>query len=154
MWLVEHEYDVRLLIGDAVYDQQVASDLRESLRRRRAPDGLEAASMSSPRDVLSQLAATDLVVASRFHNVLLALMLNKPVISLSYHEKVDALMAGFGLDEYCQDIELFDVDHLIGQIKTLEKDAGTLKPHIHRTAEAYRRALDDQYQCILNLVAA
>jgi polysaccharide pyruvyl transferase WcaK-like protein len=40
IWLTDHEYDVRVLIGDAVYDKQVLDDLRTSLQRRGAPDRL------------------------------------------------------------------------------------------------------------------
>jgi polysaccharide pyruvyl transferase WcaK-like protein len=153
-WLHGRDYVVRILIGDAVYDQQVVADLRASLQRRGASDAVVVARMISPRDVLLELAASDIVVASRFHNVLLALLLNKPVVSLSYHQKVDALMAGFGLSGYCQDIEAFDVDRLIAQLTALEKDARILKPQIRHTADAYRRALDDQYHRILNLSEA
>ena len=79
-WLLDHEYDVKLLLGDA--DTVVIDDLRAVLRerlaiiRRRARDG-------SPdrlnHELLSQLSATDLVVATRFHNVLMSLLLGKPV---------------------------------------------------------------------------
>ena len=41
--------------------------------------------IASVDDLLKQLAATDVVVATRFHNVLLALLLNKPAIAISYH---------------------------------------------------------------------
>jgi polysaccharide pyruvyl transferase WcaK-like protein len=43
----------------------------------------------------AQLTQTDMVVATRFHNILLALMLNQPVLPLSYHEKVRSLMGAW-----------------------------------------------------------
>ena len=46
---------------------------------------------SSVDELLSQLSSVDIVVASRFHNVLLALMLGKPVVAISYHEKFQGL---------------------------------------------------------------
>lgn len=155
-WLAEHQYTVHLLIGDAVYDTRVMKDLQELLKQRGVHESREfvAQPIESPAQVLSQIATTDFVVASRFHNVLLALMLNKPVVSISYHEKVDALMAGFGLGSYCQDIEHFDLDTLIAQLTSLEKDAAILKPHIQRTTDAYRSALDNQYQSILSMVGS
>jgi len=131
------------------------NDLREALRQRGI-DGhpaLIAQPIASHVDVLSQLAATDLVVASRFHNILLALVLNKPVISISYHDKIEALMAGFGLSAYCQDIEQLDVNGLMRQLVALEAEAATLKPGMQRTTDAYRQALDHQYDSIFNIVA-
>jgi polysaccharide pyruvyl transferase WcaK-like protein len=153
-WLLEHNYTPRLLMGDAMYDDRVMLDLRRLLRERGLYDdrAIVDEPMASHQEVLSQLAATDYVVASRFHNVLLALMLNKPVLAISYHEKVDALMAGFGLREYCQDIEHLDLDRLIGQLTALERNAAVLKPPIERTSEAHRKALDSQYHHIFSLV--
>jgi polysaccharide pyruvyl transferase WcaK-like protein len=153
-WLLEHNYTVRLLIGDAAYDTRVMNDLRESLGQRGVTGNLRliAQPITSHVEVLSQLAATDFVVASRFHNVLLALMLNKPVISISYHDKLNALMAGFGLEPYCQDIEHLDLDRLTGQLTALERDAAILKPRMQPTTAAYREALDHQYDCIVNMM--
>jgi polysaccharide pyruvyl transferase WcaK-like protein len=131
------------------------TDLQHLLKQRGVPDSAVLAQpIAGPAEVLSQLAATDFVVASRFHNVLLALMLNKPVVSISYHDKVDALMAGFGLATFCQDIERFDLDTLTAQLTMLEQDATNLKPRIQQTADAYRDALDNQYERIVTIVAA
>ena len=129
-WLLEHKYTVRLLIGDAVYDNRVRQDLRGLLEG----GGLKYEDRKiidepacSVDELLSQLAATDVVVASRFHNVLLALMLTKPVVAISFHEKIDSLMSGMGLTEFSQDIEHIDIDKLIGQFTTLEENAENLK---------------------------
>jgi polysaccharide pyruvyl transferase WcaK-like protein len=150
-WLLERGYFVRLLIGDAVYDQRVRQDLRLLLEGngiKHEEGKLVDDPAVSVQDVLSQLASTDVVVASRFHNVLLALLLGKPVVAISYHEKVDALMAGLGLEDFCQDIENIDVHRLIEQFTTLEECEGMLKPQIVRKTETYRRALNDQYNHI------
>lgn len=100
--------------------------------------------------LLPQLAKSDVVVSPRFHNIILALMLNKPVISISYNEKFDSLMAGIGLAEYCQHIDHLDVDRLIEQLRELEKTAKKLTPQIQHKTEEYRRALDEQYNFIFN----
>jgi polysaccharide pyruvyl transferase WcaK-like protein len=150
-WLLEHQYTVRLLIGDAVYDHRARQDLRSSLEVSGINYGdrkIIDEPASSVDEVLSQLANTDLVVASRFHNVLLALWLNKPVVAISFHEKVDSLMSGMGLSEFCQDIEHIDTKKLIGQFLALEQDAENLRSQIKQKAEAYQMALDKQYDHI------
>jgi polysaccharide pyruvyl transferase WcaK-like protein len=147
-WLIERGYVVRLLIGDAVYDQPVRRDLRRLLEGKGIDYGVSRIidePASSMEEVLAQLAATDIVVASRFHNVLLALYLDKPVVAISYHEKVEALMAGFGLSEYCQDIENMNVERLVGQFQAAEKCAQVLKPRIEEKTEVCRTALEEQY---------
>jgi polysaccharide pyruvyl transferase WcaK-like protein len=154
-WLLEHKYTVRLVIGDFVYDGRVRQDLRELLER----GGLNYENgriidepATSVDELLSQLATTDVVVASRFHNVVLALMLKKPVVAISFHEKVESLMTAMGLKEFCQDIAHVDVERLIGQFTTAEESADSLKRQIERKTEDFRKALDEQYDLIFKSV--
>ena len=69
-----------------------------------------------------------MVVATRFHNVLLALLLNKPVIAISFHHKCASLMKEMGLSEYCHDINHMNADRLIEQFQDVERNADKLKP--------------------------
>jgi polysaccharide pyruvyl transferase WcaK-like protein len=147
-WLLDRQYTVRLLVGDSSYDTRIKGDLLKRLeekgenhRARRIVDD----PVSSVDQLLAQLAETDVVIATRFHNLLLALMLNKPVVALSYHEKIASLMAGVGLAEYCQSIDRLDVNLLEEQFVKLEQNAGILKPLIAGKVEEYGRALDQQY---------
>jgi polysaccharide pyruvyl transferase WcaK-like protein len=150
--LLERRYTVRVLIGDAVYDQRVRQDLRAFLGGRTGidyPDGqIIDEPASSVGELLSQLASTNVVVSGRFHNLLLALMLGKPVVAMSYHEKFEPLLTGVGLREFCQDIEHIDVDRLITQLTRLLENVDSLKVQIARRTEAYRSALDEQYNFI------
>ena len=155
IWLLQQKYTVRLLIGDAMYDHRARQDLRSSLEAAGINylDGkIVDEPASSVDEVLSQLASTDLVIASRFHNVLLALWLNKPVVAISYHEKVDWLMRGVGLSEYCQDIRHIDSDKLIRQFIKAEQNAEMLKSQIKDKAEAYSIALDKQYDRLFGAI--
>ena len=149
--LLERKYTVRLLIGDLVYDRRVRQDIKELLELRGVKYGEERIidePASSLEDFVSQLAETDVVVASRFHNVLLGLIVTKLVVAISYHEKIEALMAGAGLTEFCQDIEDFDVAKLIDQVALVQENAGSIKHRIGLKTEYYRQELDRQYEHI------
>ena len=102
----------------------------------------------SVEQLLPQIAATDMVVATRFHNVLLALIFNKPVISISFHHKCASLMEEMGLSEYCQDINHMNADRLIEQFQDVERNADKLKSVIRQRVEQSRKALDEQYKLI------
>jgi polysaccharide pyruvyl transferase WcaK-like protein len=150
-WLLAHEYNVRLLIGDLV-DTPVTREFRSLLKERSVTHEEERIidePVASVEDLLKQLAATDLVVATRFHNVLLSLLLNKPVLAISFHHKCSSLMRQMGLSEYCQDINRLNADRLIEQFCDLEKNAERLRPLIEHKTEEFRRALDEQYNCIV-----
>jgi polysaccharide pyruvyl transferase WcaK-like protein len=147
-WLLEQGHSVRLLVGDLAYDKRVKADLVRLLEQRAPgfdPARIIDEPLTSPEDLYDQLARTDMVVATRFHNVLLALMLGRPVIALSYHEKLRSLMAGVGAAEYSVDAEELDVPVLIERFRRLSEHAeGFTASTKQRTAE-YRNALDEQY---------
>jgi polysaccharide pyruvyl transferase WcaK-like protein len=122
------------------------------LLRERFPTCDEKRVIDEPietvEDLLSQIAATDLVVATRFHNVLLSLLLNKPVLSISFHHKCSSLMSEMGISQYCQDIEQLKTDKLVGQFRLLEKNAASLKHMLLEKVSNRRRALDDHFSLI------
>lgn len=148
-WLLEHDYDIRLLLGDS--DTSVINDFRSTLRKRlRAYD--EARIIEEPiasvDDVLAELAATDIVVATRFHNVLLAMLLNKPVIAISFHHKCTALMDQMNLSDYCHDIAHMDANKLIEQFLWLEQNRGATQRTIGQGVEHAREELNEQYDLL------
>ena len=117
-WLLQHDYDVRLLLGDE--DTEVIGEFRACLQARLgAYDTTRVIDepMSSVDEILSQIAATEVVVATRFHNVLLALLLNKPVMAISFHHKCASLMRQVGLSSYCQDIHELSAEKLIDSVR-------------------------------------
>jgi polysaccharide pyruvyl transferase WcaK-like protein len=151
-WLLAHEYDVRLLIGD-ICDRSLAQAFRNLLKEQLVMYD-ERRIMNDPASsvdqLLSQLAATDVVVATRFHNVVFSLVLNRPVISISFHHKCTSLMSDMGLAEHCQDINHLDTDELIEQFCHIEKNVEKLRRMIQQRTEVFRKALDEQYNVIFN----
>ena len=91
-------------------------------------------------------------MATRFHNVLLALVFNKPVIAISFHPKSASLMRDMGLEEYCHDVKDMNASRLIEQFQRLEMNAEKLKPVIRQKVEQSRKALDEQYKLIFKTI--
>lgn len=151
-WLVGQKYDVNVTIGNS-WDMPVKEEFRRLLKEQ-LPEIDEKHIIDEPiccvEQLLFQLAATDLVVATRYHTVILALLNNKPVIALSFHPKCASLMDAMGLSEYCLDINTLDADCLITKIQVLEENATKLKLLIREKTEEFRKALDEQYELIFN----
>ena len=154
-WLLANEYDVRLVLGDG--DTNVIQEFQSLLGQRLGSyDRVRVMFQqnTSVPETLSQIAASDVVVATRFHNVLLSLLLKKPVIALSFHNKCESLMSGFGLSEYVHDIHQMDADRLIAQFQELETNTTEVEHLVsHRIAE-YRGELDEQYALLLETIGA
>ena len=148
-WLLEHDYDIRLLLGDG--DRSVIEEFRSVLKAELGSydeERIIEQPIVSVQDVLAELAATDIVVATRFHNVLLAMLLNKPVIAITFHHKCSSLMREMKLSEYCHEIDRMDADRLIMQFRKLEQNREAVKRTIEQGVGEARAAADEQYDLL------
>lgn len=151
-WLLARDYDIRLIIGD-LSDRSVTAEFKALLQNRldvHLEERIIDEPASSVENLLAQLSEAHIVVATRFHNILLALALNKPVICVCFHQKCASLMHNMGLQEYCQDIKQLNGDKLIEQFCRLERNAGSLKDMTREKVADCRKALDEQYSLIFN----
>ena len=101
--------------------------------------------MLTVNELLRQVGETEFVISARYHNLVMALIQNRPVIALSDHAKLDSLATDFGLEKYLIPLENLKPDILIDRFERLEKDLGRLTPHIKAELVKYRQALDALY---------
>jgi polysaccharide pyruvyl transferase WcaK-like protein len=149
-WLLAHEYDIRLLIGD-LCDTNAVQEFRDRLSEHLLicdHERIIEEPIRSVEDLLSQIVGTDIVVGTRFHNVLLSLLCNKPVISISFHNKCESLMSAMGLSEYCLDIHDLKADRLIEKFCELKTNADRIEPLIEGKVREFRETLGEQYKFI------
>jgi polysaccharide pyruvyl transferase WcaK-like protein len=152
-WLLDHGYDIRLLSGE-LQDERARRELRDLLRKQLSA-GYEERIIDEPiysvENLLSQIMATDIVVATRFHNVLFSLLCNKPVISISFHHKCESLMNQMGLSEYCLGINDLKAASLIEKFCELQTNSDVIKTSVVTKTKEFREALDEQYKLIFNM---
>jgi polysaccharide pyruvyl transferase WcaK-like protein len=149
-WLLDQGHTIRIISGDDV-DQRPVYEIMEYVAKNKPShqQNLIVEKISDVGELFRQIAQTDIVVASRFHNVLCSLMLERPVISLGYHAKNDALMAEMGLESYCQHIESFTFEKLVGQFERYTAEMESAVQRLHHKNEQYRELLDEQYRAVL-----
>ncbi|HEY7300643.1 MAG TPA: polysaccharide pyruvyl transferase family protein [Xanthobacteraceae bacterium] len=150
-WLQQHGYGVRLLIGDIQYDTTVVEQFVRILRSRHIPTNaplLIAEPAQSVPELLCQIAETDVVISSRYHNLVLGLVYNKPIIALSDHAKLESLATDLGLARYLLPLTTLRPDILIERFKQLESDVDRLKVYIRAEVTRYRQALESLYAAL------
>lgn len=147
-WLLARGYNIRLLIGDFT-DEPAKQALLQSIGPYDQSRVINEP-IRSVDDLMSQIAATDAVVATRFHNIILALLCEKPVISVSFHHKCDALMDAMGLSDYRLNSGDLEPETLIETFRRLEANADSLKAVIKERNKRFRDALDQQYRLVLD----
>ena len=149
-WLVDGGRQVRLFTGDKV-DESVVADILADLRAHR-PDLDRSRVVAEPasdlQDLMRQMATVDTVVATRYHNVLCALKLSKPTLSLGYATKNDVLMARMGLAEFCQPARSIDFERFTEQFQTLESRREQLVETMEERNRANVARLDHQFTAL------
>jgi polysaccharide pyruvyl transferase WcaK-like protein len=154
MWVLECGHNVRLLMGDTD-DKHAITAVQERLAKtsplsQRLRIVVEDA--RSLQDVMKQMAETDVVVASRFHNIVCSLKLSRPTISIGYAKKNDVLMTRMGMGEFCQSIEGLDVDRLKRQLVQLLAEGDRYFKYMCAANAAILEDLRRQEQLLLGKV--
>jgi polysaccharide pyruvyl transferase WcaK-like protein len=149
--LLDRGHSVRLLVGDTRADERPFRELADTFSDRSGADGrLIAEPIRTFQDLLLQIAQTDLVVATRLHNVLLALLMERPTISLNYSRKTEVLQETYGLGDFHQGLDGFDVELLVRQFDHLRLLNVSLLGSIRYRNEEFRSRLDEQYDRIFS----
>jgi polysaccharide pyruvyl transferase WcaK-like protein len=154
VWLLDHGHLVRVLMGDQA-DRRAVEDLLRAVRWRRperAAHAVRFAPAQTLHDVMQQMADTDLVVATRYHNVVCALRMGKPTVSIGYSVKNDALLAAMGLADCCQSIERLDLALLETQTLRLIAERAAIAARIRRAVARFDRRLREQEDLLLALM--
>jgi polysaccharide pyruvyl transferase WcaK-like protein len=153
-WLLDRGYLVCILMGDEA-DRPTVDDLCRAVRSSR-PDRAEDAIVFAPahtlQDVMQQMAGTDVIVATRYHNIVCALRVGKPTISIGYAGKNDALLAEVGLAAFCQHIERLDVDLLKSQTAQLISDRAAFEQRICDAQVRFQSRLSEQEDLLASLI--
>lgn len=145
-WLLDNGYRVRLFVGDAD-DEPIADEVLAYLRESR-PDLAVAANVepvSSFAELTQVMQRVAIVVATRFHNVVGAVLLAKPTISLSYAPKSAAIMADAGLAQFNMAAGSLDLAELVERFAELERQAAELVPHMRQSVRAKALRADEQF---------
>jgi polysaccharide pyruvyl transferase WcaK-like protein len=137
-WIEGQGHKVKVVIGQAPTDLVAVRELERRLGR--ALISAEEANMSSFHDAMTAIADTDMVVASRYHVQIAALKMRRPLISLGYAPKNDALMQLAGLDGFIHDVHVVDFEALTRQIDAMAQDRARLTALVdERVSDMERR---------------
>lgn len=143
---------IRLLVGEAHYDRLVVDDVIAELDLRRVDRSqVDDGRIETVPQLLGAIAGCDAVVVSRFHNVLLAYLLGRPAVALSYQAKTASLMATFDQEELCLPIEAADVDELLRCLEAA-LDQPAFPARAAAVVELRRKELEEQHEHLASLV--
>ncbi|WP_170311925.1 polysaccharide pyruvyl transferase family protein [Sulfitobacter sabulilitoris] len=153
-WLRCQGCHVHLLGGDDS-DARAVTALLDRIDGDQALRGSGAVTIGTGRSlegVMEELTHCDMVVASRFHNVLCALRVRRPTLSIGYAEKNRALLTAAGLGPFCLDIDSLDLETLKSRFLALRSEKCNLIPRIDEFLTEAERQLAQQDASLLRFL--
>jgi polysaccharide pyruvyl transferase WcaK-like protein len=152
-WLDQTGHSILFFPTQARADVYTIEDILRSMNgSSNSPNILDRHPIQTLEDLVSEIARTDIVIANRYHGILISLMMNKPVLGIAYHEKSRVLLAQAGLGDYVLSASDFRIEDLIDKFRSLEANAPALRREISAHLAPLRKALDDQYDSVLGLI--
>jgi len=132
--------DQVVLVGGDGVDVDVAHEIRAAVfaqRPRLRARAVVVREFTTFTELTEEMMGAEVVVASRFHNLICALRLARPTVSVGYARKNRHLMQALSLDEYCQEIGQLDGDLLVTQIQSARENGQRLSTCIRRVTSEY-----------------
>lgn len=140
--LIERGHPIRFMVGQDC-DLEVVHDLIDRVSPAVATQ-LTIPQIADFPALLEAAASTDLVVATRFHNVVAALMTGRPVVSLSYAPKNGELLKAVGLDGVDRAIEEADSQWALARIDDMVTGRLGLRPEATDEIRAWWHLVQDE----------
>lgn len=151
--ILEEGHALRILTGERC-DRHAVDALVEAIRLRRGDvcgtDDVIDEPIESMSDLLAQIGRTDAVIGTRYHNVVGALMMNRPVISLGYAAKFDDVMASMGLGRYCHHVEELDPEAVLGDLHDLLTNWRDFAPAVDAGNREFTGRLTLQFKAVFD----
>jgi polysaccharide pyruvyl transferase WcaK-like protein len=144
-----------VLFTSAQMDRFAVKDLQARLLQnpgRKSWDGrLRQVDQTCLDRQLEEIREMDLVVASRLHGIILAHLLGKPALAISYDRKVRAHMEAMAQERFCLNLCYCTVSQLWDGFARLELESASISAGLRSKVEEFGQKLDVQYDLTVEL---
>ena len=154
-WLINKGYNVNLFATQLNLDPPVIEDIKNILMKNHPASistGIIDQAINSLEELIWALNEMEIVVATRYHGVVLSYALNKPVVGVAYHQKTIDLMHEAGQGEYALSIFDLTLDRLIGCFSKIEQTREESTRKIGTKNRQWKSELRRQYEYVLGQI--
>jgi polysaccharide pyruvyl transferase WcaK-like protein len=151
--LLDRGFTIRILVADSA-DEGAAQALATHLSGLSA-DTHGFVVMTPAHDIsglMNQMNDAAIVIASRYHNLIPAVMIGKPLIAVSHASKDEQLMHDLDLSCYVHNLEELEPEALAEQFAKAWKAKSELAGHIRWQAIVKRSSTLEQFEILRSAV--
>jgi polysaccharide pyruvyl transferase WcaK-like protein len=146
-------HEVHLFSTDGP-DRGTVRELGEKVGEESRSGRVIAHDTTTVEDLLALLVQLDVVVASRLHGVILAMVAARPVLAISYDRKVDRVMQDFDLQHFTTPISTFEPEAVVALLPRALDQRHAIEARLTEQVGVYRARLQEQYARVLGLVGS
>ena len=106
----------------------------------------------TPDTLLDFFRGLDVIISSRLHGVLLAIVSARPVLALSHERKVKAVMHDAGVGDFCVDLTTATLEQVTGMLWRLTERQDSCAQLLREYAESANCAVRHQDDLIPQLL--
>jgi glycosyltransferase involved in cell wall biosynthesis len=153
-WLLQTGHDVALFSSDIHMDDLVVRDVLAGLpavdvRARGARGVLSAPPIATVAELVSLLARSEVVVASRYHGTLLSHLVHTPVLALGAHPKVWSVMEEAGQSAFWLDLESCSLEDAQSAFTRLAAEADRVRRELAAHTERQRARVHAELNAVI-----
>jgi polysaccharide pyruvyl transferase WcaK-like protein len=149
LWLIERGHKVKFFATQLILDPPVIADIRRIMVSNSKNKDIDAnfleATVRSLKELIDEISEMDVVVATRYHGVVLSYAANKPVLGIAYQPKTADLMRSMGQSDYTVDITKLEFEDMRRRFKMLENKSDEISMRINKEVSIWRKMVEDQY---------
>jgi polysaccharide pyruvyl transferase WcaK-like protein len=154
-WLLDEGYAVRLLTGD-IWDDSCLQRVLQAVQARHpdlGPSQLVAEPARDLHELMTQMGDVEVVIAARYHNVITALSLAKPILALAYAPKARQALEQFGLSPYIHRLDAIDLPRLKEQFRALYVHRADIRRQLrHKLSDIHSQLQAQEEEFVTNFL--
>ena len=154
VWLLNNGYFVRLFCTNINVDSASVCHLQNILKGydldRTALANVDRVHQWSAEELVTNMSSLDYVVTSRYHGIVFAYLLDKPVLAISDHQCVRNLMDNLELSPYCLSIVDSSSDDLHNAFLSMVDGGTAIKEGMAAKLVAIKEDLAGQFDALFS----
>jgi polysaccharide pyruvyl transferase WcaK-like protein len=144
--------DQVVMVGGDRVDIDVAREIRAAILSAYpalTDDAVLIHDFETFTELTEEMMRAEVVIASRFHNLICALRLARPTVSVGYAAKNRYLMEALDVDGFSQEIMQLDADQLVAQVRAARENSEAVTALIRRGSVKWA----EEVRCLMERVA-
>lgn len=142
--------EVRFVCSQTRMDPPIVAAVQAAMEEGSA--ATRVVTPASVDDYLRAVQGAEVVVASRLHALILALVAGAPVVGVSYARKVTQQLADADLSACCLELATLAESELLARIDMVLEQSGALRTQVRATAARFRIDLDRHFDRLAALM--